>query len=296
VNAPQILMLSGIGDADELARHGIAAVHHLPGVGCNLQDHMDCCLAFECLKPVTLYRHLRADRLLWSIPEGMAFGRGIATTFPYEAGAFMSFRPGLRAPDIQAHFMPAAERTANLDSPRLFGRAATAANHGFTIRAGPVNQESRGWIGLRSATPDEAPLIEANCLGTCKMGPTPEALVDAQLRVHGIERLRVADASIMPIICSGNTNALTIMIAETVATLLRIEKAGSAHTATVARRTPDHDRRSSHLHLQARHAGQVAQEIRDRGCADPETPSRHLHGPLLHRDRQPASGGLPVGL
>ena len=281
VNSPQILLLSGIGDAVELARHDIPVVHDLPGVGRNLQDHVDCCLVYECLRPVTLYGDLRADRLLWSVAEGMAFGRGIATTFPYEAGAFMKSRPGLLAPDIQAHFMPALEKTANLHWPKLFGRTAVEANHGFTIRVGPVNPQSRGWIRLRSAKPEDAPLIQANYLatefdrdttvaavrmmrevtaqtafdgfrgrelapgpgqrtdaelkewlraaalttlhpvGTCRMGNGPEAVVDAELRVHGIERLRVADASVMPIISSGNTNAPTIMIAEKAATLLR---------------------------------------------------------------------------
>jgi choline dehydrogenase len=284
VNSPQILMLSGIGDAEELRRHGLAVVHHLPGVGQNMQDHVDCCLIYECVKPITLYGDLRADRLLWSVAQGMAFGRGIATTFPYEAGAFMKSRPELIAPDIQAHFMPALEKTANLHWPKLFGRTAVEANHGFTIRVGPVNPESRGWIKLRSTKPSDPPLIQANYLatefdrnttvaavrmmreviaqpafdglrgrelapsaerqsdaelkewlrsaalttlhpvGTCKMGSGPEAVVDSALRVHGIAGLRVADASIMPIISSGNTNAPTIMIAEKAATLIQ-EKA-----------------------------------------------------------------------
>jgi choline dehydrogenase len=281
VNSPQILLLSGIGDPEELSRHDIKVVHDLPGVGRNMQDHVDCCLAYECPQPVTLYRDLRADRLLFSIVQGMAFGRGIATTFPYEGGAFMKSRPELLAPDIQAHFMPALEKTANLHWPKLFKRDPEEHNHGFTIRVGPVNPESRGWIRLRSADPRDAPLIQANYLatefdrdttvaavrmmreviaqkafdgwrgrelapgpertsdadlkdwlraaalttlhpvGTCKMGTDPAAVVDADLRVHGIAGLRVADASIMPIISSGNTNAPTIMIAEKAATLLR---------------------------------------------------------------------------
>ena len=284
VGSPHILMLSGIGDADELARHDIPVRHHLPGVGRNLQDHVDCCLVYECLRPVSLYRDLRADRLLWSVAVGMAFGRGVATTFPYEGGAFMKSRPDLLAPDIQAHFMPALEQSANLHFPKPFRRDAAAANHGFTIRVGPVNPESRGRIVLRSARPDDAPLIHANYLaaasdvsttiaavrmmrdviaqpafdglrgrelapgtarrtdaelkewlrdaasttlhpvGTCKMGSGPEAVVDARLRVHGIARLRVADASIMPVIASGNTNAPTIMIAEKAAVMLAADR------------------------------------------------------------------------
>lgn len=276
VNSPQLLMLSGIGPAGHLASHGISVRLDLPGVGQNLQDHVDCVMSWECPQPVTLYRDLRADRLTLSMLQGMLFGSGIVTTFPYEAGAFLRTHAALEAPDVQLHFMPALEKTANLNFPNPFRREAVEANHGFTIRVGPVNPVSRGKIELASANPSAPPRIYPNYLsdefdistmiaairktrdivsqaalapfrgaelapgalvesdsaledwlratamttfhpvGTCKMGADgdPTAVCDARLRVRGIAGLRIADASVMPIISSGNTHAPTVMIGE----------------------------------------------------------------------------------
>lgn len=276
VNSPQILMLSGIGPAAHLKERGVPVLVDLPGVGQNLQDHVDCVMSWECPQPVTLYRDLRADRLTLSMLQGMFLGTGIVTTFPYEAGAFLRTHPGLEAPDVQLHFMPALEKTANLNFPNPFKREKVEANHGFTIRVGPVNPVSRGRIELAGADPADPPRICPNYLadefdirtmiaairktrdiiaqpamapfrgaelapgaavdddaaleawlratamttfhpaGSCKMGAEgdPMAVCDARLRVRGVAGLRIADASIMPIITSGNTHAPSVMIGE----------------------------------------------------------------------------------
>jgi choline dehydrogenase len=274
VGSPHLLMLSGIGPEAELAQHDIPVMKALPGVGGNLQDHVDCVMAYECKQPVTLYKDLRFDKIAFSVVQGMLFGEGITTTFPYEAGAFIKTSPELANPDVQLHFMPALEKTANLYFPNPFKKTSIEAKHGFTLRVGPVNPNSKGRIRLRSGRPTDAPLIQPNYLdtdfdrktmvnairatrqviqqpafdayrgkeiapgqekqsdedlmawlratamttfhpvGTCKMGHDDMAVVDHRLKVHGIANLRVADASIMPVISSGNTNAPAIMIGE----------------------------------------------------------------------------------
>lgn len=282
VGSPHLLMLSGIGDAEHLQEHGIATVHHLPGVGRNVQDHVDCCLVHECREPVSLRENLRVDRMTLGVLRAAMFGTGFVTTFPYESGSFIRSSKDLEVPDIQTHFMPATEATANLhwSVPALGRKRNVADEHGTTIRIGPVVPKSRGRIALRSGDPKDSPRIHANYLddrrdvdtavagvqlmrevmakpafaatigrelepgpenmtdaqvakwlvdaamttlhpvGSCKMGVDSEAVVDAELRVHGIKALRVADASIMPVITRGNTNAPTIMIAEKASDLI----------------------------------------------------------------------------
>lgn len=279
VNSPQILMLSGIGRAEDLRGHGITPVVDLPGVGQNLQDHFDCSLVYESPMPVSLYRQLRADRLASALVNGLMFGKGPATVFPYEGGAFIRVQPGAEDPDIQFHFMHGREDTAHLHGFG-FGSDRPDDKHGFTLRVSPLRPESRGTIHLRSADPREAPVINANYLatefdvqttilglramrqvvrqpafdqyrgreiwpgpqvesdaefrtwlsdaggttfhpvGTCAMGTGPDAVVDEALSVRGVRGLRVADASIMPRIVSGNTNAPSIMIGEKAAALV----------------------------------------------------------------------------
>lgn len=352
VNSPQLLMLSGIGEGDSLRRHGIEAVHELPGVGRNLQDHVDCVLSYACTKPITLYRELRADRLIRAVAEGLLFGRGVATTFPYEAGAFLKSRPGLDAPDLQVHFMPALETTANLHFPNPFERAPVESRHGFTLRVGPIKPQSRGRIDLRSADPADPPLIQPDYLrrdadreamiagvrmvravigqpafapwrgrelapgaavrsdaalaawlrasamttfhpvGTCRMGTDPMAVVDARLAVHGIAGLRVADASIMPLIPGGNTHAPTVMVGEKAAEFIGAVAAPAGATAKEAK----DDRRAPDLHVPSRHGGRMVATLRSGGPADPEAPSGSLRRPLRIGNRAAPPGRPDLGL
>ena len=271
INSPQILMLSGIGPAEELRALGIQPVVNLPGVGKNLQDHFDCALVYESPAPVSLYKQLRLDRVALSLAQGMVSGKGPATVFPYEGGAFIKVQPGAQDPDIQIHFMHGREDTAAVHA---FSGGAPEKKHGFTVRVSPLRPESRGYVKLRSADPAVAPEMRANYLdadydvettilglramrkviaqpamnayrgkeiwpgpatetdsdfrkwlavtggttfhpsGTCAMGIGPDAVLDEKLRVRGVEGLRVADASVMPRVVSGNTNAPCIMIGE----------------------------------------------------------------------------------
>jgi choline dehydrogenase len=268
VNSPQLLMLSGVGPADDLVRLGIPVVQNLPGVGKNLQDHPMVSVGYLCTQPVSLDSAETFANLL----RYFIFKKGPLTSNVAEAGLFTRSRGGLNVPDIQLLFGPAYYRGHG-----LVRRKENCFGFGPTL----ITPESRGTISLRSANPLDAPAIRANYLstdadmrtmiegvrlarriantrafdpyrgdeihpgagattdediadflrnevetlyhpvGTCKMGNGPEAVVDARLRVHGIEALRVVDASVMPVIPAGNTNAPTVMIAEKAADMIR---------------------------------------------------------------------------
>jgi len=271
-NSPQLLMLSGIGDPEELARHGIAVRHALPGVGRNLQDHVDFILAYRTkakglpgLGPAGMFNFLKA------IPEWRRTGKGLISTPFAEGGAFIRTSPELQRPDLQLHFVIGL---VDDHARKLHG------GFGFSCHACVLRPNGRGDVRLNDANPASAPRIDPRFLsdeqdvtrllrgvkkmreilrapalapyrddelytanvqtdeellqhiraradtiyhpvGTCKMGTDAMAVVDAKLRVHGIANLRVVDASVMPTLIGGNTNAPTIMIAERAADWMR---------------------------------------------------------------------------
>lgn len=274
-NSPQLLMLSGIGPADELREAGVDPVHDLPGVGRNLSEHPHVPVEFTATKPVTFLRELRVDRALRHGLQWLLFGSGPFATQVSSCNVVIRTRPGLIQPDIQLMCNP-----VRLDASLWFPGFGKAQEHRFQIGVVHLHPESRGWVKLRSADPAAPPAITLNILstpedyaalrrgirearriyragdqgrltgaeltpgsdvesdaeldayirreaataqhpvGTCTMGHGREAVVDPQLRVHGIAGLRVADASIMPTVPGGNTNGPTIMIGERASDLI----------------------------------------------------------------------------
>ena len=155
INSPQLLMLSGIGPAHHLRSVGVPVVRDLPGVGRDLQDHLEFYFQVACREPVTLLEAMRPHNMLRAGLRWYLFHDGPAASSHLEAGGFIRSRSGVRHPDIQFHFLPALVE----DHGRSKGRV-----HAYQAHAGTMRPLSRGWLELRSADPREHPLIEPNYL------------------------------------------------------------------------------------------------------------------------------------
>jgi choline dehydrogenase len=274
-NSPQLLLLSGVGPADELRAAGVAPVLDLPGVGRNLQDHPITGVGFRLNRPVGFESQLRLDRLALSGLRWLIAHDGPVSRLPITCLAFVRTREGLERPDLKANIYP-----TGIDSRVWFPGVREGRGHIMSAICVLLRPQSRGWVKLASADPRAKPLIQLNILqdpedlatlrrsvrqmrdffatppiadlitgelwpsagiesdedldayhrrmvvtahhgaGTCAMGVGEDAVLDAELKVRGIANLRVADASVMPRVIGGNTNAPVIMIAEKAADLI----------------------------------------------------------------------------
>lgn len=271
IGSPKLLLLSGIGPADQLRSLGIPVIHDLPGVGANLQDHMDVYVVSELTGDYSYDKYLQLHKQAWAGLEYLLFKTGPAASNLAEGGAFWFADSQARSPDIQFHFMVGSGLEHGLEKLK---------NCGVTLNSAFLRPRARGSVRLRNSDPFAPPLIDPNYwgdaydrkisiegfriarrimaspafkpfvlaerlpgpqvqsdaeiaayaskfsktdyhpIGTCKMGVDSMAVLDGNLRVRGLDGLRVCDSSAMPTLISSNTNAATIMIAEKASDLI----------------------------------------------------------------------------
>jgi choline dehydrogenase len=269
INSPQLLQLSGVGNAGELSPLGIDVVADLPGVGENLQDHLEVYVQHACTRPVSVQPALKWRNRPWVGARWLFQRAGPGATNHFEAGGFLRSNAGVAYPNLMFHFLPLAVR---------YDGSSPAAEHGYQFHVGPMYADVRGSVKIRSADPRRHPALRFNYLSTssdrrewveaircardilaqpafaeldggelspgpgvetdeeilswvardaetalhpsctCAMGPVVDP---ATMRVHGLEGLRVVDASVMPSITNANIYAPTMMIAEKAADLIR---------------------------------------------------------------------------
>jgi choline dehydrogenase len=271
INSPQLLQLSGVGNGAELSGLGIDMVQDLPGVGENLQDHLELYVQYACKQPVSMFPCLKWYNQPWIGLKWLFAGKGEAATNHFEAGGFIRGNDQVEYPNLQYHFLPIAIR---------YDGSAPNEGHGYQVHVGPMNTDVRGHVKIKSNDPGVHPGILFNYLSTeqekrewveairktrdimtqpafdeyrgkelapgaqaqtdeeildfvaregesayhpsctCAMGTHDMAVTDPELRVHGVEGLRVVDASVMPCVTNGNIYAPVMMIAEKAADII----------------------------------------------------------------------------
>lgn len=272
INSPQLLQLSGVGNARELEALGVPVVADLPGVGENLQDHLEVYIQYACKKPVSLFPALQWWNAPWIGFQWLFLRKGPAATNHFEAGGFIRSNDNVDYPNLQFHFLPLAVR---------YDGSSLARGHGYQVHVGPMNSDARGSVKIKSTDATVYPSLRFNYLSTekdrrewveavrsarrilnmpamsefnggeispgaavdsdkeildwvardgetalhpsctCKMGVDAMSVVDpVTMRVHGLEGLRVVDASVMPYVTNGNIYAPVMMIAEKAADII----------------------------------------------------------------------------
>ena len=273
INTPQLLQLSGVGNRDELSALGIPVVHHLPGVGEHLQDHLEVYIQHSCKQPVSMQPSLKMWRRPWIGFQWLFFRKGPGATNHFEAGGFVRSNDDVAYPNLMFHFLPIAIR--------YDGSAPAGGGHGYQVHIGPMYSDARGSVKVTSRDPRAKPALRFNYLSTaqdrrewveaikvtrsildapafdafssgeispgpdvqtdeqilewvakdaetalhpsctCRMGTDEMSVVDPlTMQVHGVEGLRVCDASAMPYIPNGNIYAPVMMMAEKAADLI----------------------------------------------------------------------------
>lgn len=272
INSPQLLQLSGIGNAGELEKVGVRPIHDLPGVGENMQDHLEVYIQHTCKQPVSMYPAMQWYNKPFVGYQWLFHRKGAAATNHFEAGGFIRSNDDVAYPNIQFHFLPVAVR---------YDGTSPVGGHGYQVHVGPMVSDARGSVKIKSSDPRQYPALKFNYLSTdqdrrewveavrcsrqimkqaafdpfnggeispgpsvesdqeildwvaadgetalhpsctCRMGKDNMAVVNPDsMTVHGLENLRVVDASVMPYVTNGNIYAPVMMIAEKAADLI----------------------------------------------------------------------------
>jgi choline dehydrogenase len=271
-NSPQLLQLSGVGNAQELEPLGIKVIHDLPGVGEHMQDHLEAYIQYACTQSVSMAPALKWYNKPWIGYQWLFFRKGAAATNHFEAGGFIRSNEEVSYPNLMFHFLPLAIR---------YNGTAPSQGHGYQVHVGPMYSDARGSVKIKSSDPRVHPALKFNYLSTlqdkrewieaircarkiltqrafddfnggevspgpkvetdqeilewvakdaetalhpsctCKMGIDTMSVLDPKtMKVHGLEGLRVVDASSMPYVTNGNIYAPVMMLAEKAADLI----------------------------------------------------------------------------